>query len=155
LSETRKPLFAGLLRYIADWQDATTRTGSTMPLLRVLWVAGSFASNTVNPGDIDLTPLIDGPAADEVRGKPGSKAIKILSSHRERLKDRYGLEVFPVRWYPVLHPLAVTPLSNDELMYTSDRGKFDDFWERCRVDGSDVPSKDGCESRRGYLEVRL
>ncbi|MBB5913111.1 hypothetical protein BJY24_001978 [Nocardia transvalensis] len=155
-SYTRNPLFAGLLTYVAHWQDTSDKLQSPSPLLRSFWIAGSFASSKVDPGDIDITPVIDGKLADEAHGKPGSKMIRKLTQHRDGIKQRYGLEVFPLRWYPVVQPhRADASLDGDQQAYLSDRGRLDDWWERCRIDGSDLPSIEGCDSRRGYLEVRL
>lgn len=151
----RGQLFEGLIRYLDGWQIATTTTDAATPLLRTIWMAGSFVSTKVDPGDIDITPVIDGLAADSVKGQPGSKSIRRLTQNRESIRERYGVEVFPLRWYPVVRPFRARQLVADEFAYASDRGKLDDFWERDRVDGSDIPSKESCNSRRGYLEVRL
>ncbi|WP_220135209.1 DUF6932 family protein [Nocardia gipuzkoensis] len=155
-STTRATLFTGLLTYIAHWQDTSAKLQFSAPLLRAFWIAGSFASRKLDPGDIDITPVIDGLLADEAHGKPGSKMISKLTQHRDGIKARYGLEVFPLRWYPVVQPhRADAALDGDQEAYLSDRGRLDDWWERCRIDGSDIPSIESCDSRRGYLEVRL
>ncbi|NKR75845.1 hypothetical protein GS492_24870 [Rhodococcus hoagii] len=153
-SESRNKLFEGLVQYLIDWEDTATATKSTRPILRAVWVAGSFTSSKPHPGDIDISPIVDGTAADEVAGRPGSRMIRRLTQDRTSIKGRYGVEVFPIRWFPIERPfMSGLDLSGDEQAYLSDRGKMDDWWQRCRVDGKDVPSTESCETRRGYLEV--
>ncbi|WP_306364614.1 hypothetical protein [Nocardia sp. CC227C] len=155
-STTRRDLFVGLLKYLADWEEAAERLRFSSSLLRSFWIAGSFASRKLDPRDIDITPVVDGVLADEACGKPGSKRIRDLTQHRDGIKRLYGLEVFPLRWFPVVQPhRADAVLSGDQQAYLHDRGRLDDWWERCRIDGSDIPSVESCSSRRGYLEVRL
>ncbi|MGN2635818.1 DUF6932 family protein [Nocardia takedensis] len=154
-SSNRGALFGGLLRYLLDWGEVPRKTGVGDPILRSVWMAGSFVSPKLEPGDLDLTVIIDGGTADAMRGKPGSKAIRDLTQHRDGVKQRYGLEVFTLRWHPVVHLHQANPaLSAAELAYLSDRGRYDDWWQRCRLDEADLPSVESCASRRGYLEVR-
>src|SRR5690606_41978416 len=97
-------------------------------ILRSFWIAGSFASPKLEPGDIDVTVIIDGVAADAVRGKPGSGAIRKLTEHRDGIRARYGLEVFTLRWHPVVHLHQASHLASAaELAYLSDRGRYDDW----------------------------
>jgi hypothetical protein len=153
-STTRSPLFDGLLRYFADWELVQSATNADSPILKAVWIAGSFASSAIDPGDIDVTPILDGVVADAVAGRPGSGGIRSLTRHRNSVKARYGVEIFPVRWHPIEHPFDNNvDLTGDEAAYLSDRGKMDDWWQRCRVDGQDIPTIESCEARRGYLEV--
>ncbi|MFE2960982.1 DUF6932 family protein [Nocardia tengchongensis] len=103
-STKRGPLFGNLVTYLADWDETTKRLGFAAPLLRSFWLAGSFASSKLDPGDIDIAPVVDGRLADEARRKPGSRMIRDLTQHREGIKERYGLEVFVLRWSPVVQP---------------------------------------------------
>ena len=87
-------------------------------------------------------------------GRRGSGGIKKLTQHRKAIKTTYGVEAFPVRWHPIEHPFdRSVDLTGDEAAYLSDRGKMDDWWQRRRVGGQDIPSIESCEARRGYLEV--
>lgn len=153
-STTRPTLFTGLLRYLADWEAIQAATNADGPLVKAIWIAGSYASSALNPGDVDVTPILDGIIADSVAGRPGSGGIKKLTKHRDGVKAAYGVEVFPVRWHPIERPFdANLDLTGDEAAYLSDRGKMDDWWQRCRIDGQDIPTVESCETRRGYLEV--
>lgn len=153
-SNGRSELFDGLVRYLIDWQDTTKATAAEGPILRAIWVAGSFTTSTEAPRDIDLSPIVDGVVADRVAGRPGSKMIRKLTQHRASIREEYGVEVFPIRWFPIERPFkSGLDLSGDERAYLSDRGKMDDWWQRCRIDGNDVPSVASCETQRGYLEV--
>ncbi|AUS33349.1 hypothetical protein C1M55_21160 [Rhodococcus qingshengii] len=152
----REDLFDGFVRYLTDWEDTQLATAATGQLLRSVWVGGSFVSDEPSPSDVDISPIVDGLVADSVAGKPGSKMIGKLTKHRDSIKARYGVEVFPVKWFPIERPFkAGLDLAGDELAYLSDRGKMDDWWQRCRIDGVDLPSVESCETRRGYLEVMV
>ncbi|MGC5249617.1 DUF6932 family protein [Gordonia sp. DT219] len=153
-STTRQDRFQDLSDYLGAWRqvESTTKTA----LLRSLWLAGSFVSNKLNPKDIDLTPIIDGVIADEIKGLPGSGGVRKLSSDRMYVKKTFRIEPFPIRWHPIVHPFeSELDLEVGEAAYLSDRGMMDDWWQRCRVGDEDVPTLEGCEARRGYLEVVL
>jgi hypothetical protein len=153
-SARRQELFEGLVRYLIDWEDTSVKTGAKRPILRAMWIAGSFTTSETEPGDIDVSPIIDGVIADDVAGRPGSGMIRRLTQHRTSIKAKYGVEVFPIRWFPIERPFkSGVDLSGDERAYLCDRGQMDDWWQRCRIDGNDVPSVASCETRRGYLEV--
>ncbi|WP_407107882.1 DUF6932 family protein [Rhodococcus aetherivorans] len=153
-SDKRAQLFEGFVKYLIDWEDAAKQTKAERPFLRAVWVAGSFTTSEQSPSDIDISPIVDGSVADEVARRPGSRMIRKLTQHRDSIKERYGVEVFPIRWFPIERPfMSGLDLSGDQRAYLSDRGKMDDWWQRCRVDESDVPSVASCETRRGYLEV--
>nr|WP_232374782.1 hypothetical protein [Mycolicibacterium mengxianglii] len=134
------------------WQLLEEESGiESSTLLRYVWVAGSFASNRLDPTDVDITPVIDGGVADNVR----KRGIKQLTGHRESIKSRYGVEVFPITWVPVVSALSAAGRSAQEAAYISDRGKLDDFWQRRRTneDVKAPPTVEECTTRRGYLEV--
>ncbi|MGE2690277.1 DUF6932 family protein [Mycolicibacterium pulveris] len=153
-SASRPGLFAGLIRYLVAWEQVQETTQADDRLLKAIWIAGSFASAEMNPGDVDLTVIVNGPVADSVAGQQGSGGIRKLTRHRGSVKAKYNVEVFPVRWHPIEHPFDNSvDLDGDLAAYLSDRGKMDDWWQRCRVDGRDVPTIESCETRRGYLEV--
>ncbi|SHZ65065.1 Uncharacterised protein [Mycobacteroides abscessus subsp. abscessus] len=153
-SSSRARLFGGLVEYLIAWEDVQAMTSANGRILKSLWLAGSFTSSVVDPRDVDATPIVNGVVADSVVGRPGSKGIKRLIQHRDSIKARYGVEIFPVRWHPIEHPFdPKVDLTGDEAAYLSDRGKMDDWWQRCRVNGEDAPTAASCETRRGYLEV--
>ncbi|WP_411742548.1 DUF6932 family protein [Rhodococcus sp. IEGM 1318] len=152
----REELFSGLIRYLTAWEDTQRNTGADAPLLRSVWMAGSFVSSKLSPSDIDVSPIVDGVIADSVAKRPGSRMIRNLTQDRASILRKYGVEVFPVRWFPIERPFqAGLDLAGDQLAYLSDRGKMDDWWQRCRIDGVDLPSIASCATRRGYLEVMV
>lgn len=155
VSTTRGSLFAGLVQYLAEWESTQEVLNASRSLLRSVWIGGSFASAKPNPDDIDVSPIIDAAYVDTFVGKPGFKRVRSLTRHAPSIRARFGLDVFPIKWHPVVNILNSTTWDNDDEAYVTDRGRFDDFWQRCRFNGSDVPTEESCESRRGYLEVHL
>lgn len=154
-STTRRELFSGLVQYLTEWELIWEDLASAEPFLRCVWIGGSFASAEPHPNDIDVSPLVDARLMDTYRGRPGYGRIKKLLKHRPSIMAKYRIDVFPILWHPVVHILNEDTWDNDHRAYVTDRGRFDDFWQRCRHNGSDVPSEESCVSRRGYLEVHL
>ncbi|WP_157788855.1 DUF6932 family protein [Rhodococcus rhodochrous] len=105
------------------------------------WIDGSFTSAKLNPGDIDVTAIIDGAASSPTGNahhwiNPGSqwKSIPHPDVGRTLLVD--GFAVVKV---PDGHPAMSD--------YQQMRGYWDDWWQRCRGTGE-------AESK-GYVEVRM
>lgn len=151
-STTRERLFTGLLRYIEAWELAEEGVGGR-PVLRHLWVAGSFVSAAVDPDDVDVSPIVDGEVLDELVGCPGVGRVKRLFERRDRVVREFGVEPFRIIWRPVLSldDNRVTPPERDYLVAN---GRYDDLWQRVRAQ----PEKgafavEDCGARRGYLEV--
>lgn len=149
-SATRRELFDGFLRYLLQWEVLEVRA-SAEGLLRCVWVAGSFASGCLDPQDVDVSPVVDGVIADETP----RRGIKKLTKHRDSIKQKYGVEVFPIEWRPVPHILHSKGLVAQDAAYFQDRGRMDDFWQRRRTDETAklAPTVEECVTRRGYLEV--
>lgn len=151
-SVTRKARFQDLSDYLGAWSQVEATTGRKV--LLALWLAGSFVSARLDPGDLDLTPVIDGVVADDLKGRPGSGGVRMLSKDRDYVKSKFRIEPFPVRWHPIAHPFeSGVEFAVDEAAYLSDRGMMDDWWQRCKIDGEDEPSIESSATRRGYLEV--
>lgn len=151
-SVTRRQHFTRLIEYLNAWSAIERKAGES--ILRSIWIGGSFTSNKVDPRDLDATPVIDGPAADRLAGKPGSGSIKKLTRHRDSVVREYGIEPFPIIWHPVVRPFSSeVAFSIEETEYLQDRGMLDDWWQRHRDGDSDIPTIASCETRRGYLEV--
>ncbi|PBC35375.1 hypothetical protein CJ179_48120 [Rhodococcus sp. ACS1] len=109
--------------------------------LKVLsyWIDGSFTSSKLNPGDIDITALIDGVASAPTAGyddwvNPADKWKTLVHPLVGRTinVDGYGIVKAP----------DGTPAANT---YRSMRGYWDDWWQRCRSTGE--------EMSKGYVEV--
>lgn len=151
-SETRRNLFAGLVKYLTNWEEIESKTGVT-GLLSAFWVAGSFVSPELHPDDIDISPIVDGTKTAAIKRKPGSGQVKDLTQHRESIKKRFGVEVFPILWHPVLEPFKPGQ-AVEGMAYLTDRGTMDDWWQRVRPDGPKGPATlASAPARRGYLEV--
>lgn len=151
-STSRAGLFAGLLRYIRAWEVAQESVGGP-PVLRHLWVAGSFASSRLNPDDVDVSPVVDGEVLDGLAGRPGVGKVKRLFEQRDRVVREFGVEPFRIIWRPVLSldDNRVTPMQREYLLAN---GRYDDLWQRVRsqTEKGAFSSQD-CGARRGYLEV--
>ncbi|GAJ83640.1 hypothetical protein NBRGN_065_00360 [Nocardia brasiliensis NBRC 14402] len=103
------------------------------------WIDGSFATAKLNPGDIDITAIVDGsasqftPAArDWLNPGPRWKSLAHPNVGRTLLVDGYSVVKLPDQ-----HPEA--------WVYHMLRGKWDDFWQRCRATGE--------ATSKGYVEV--
>lgn len=151
-STTRPRLFAGLVRYMAEWERFEKMVG-TGEMLRRIWVGGSFTTAKLDPDDIDVSPIVDGPKLDEVKGKPGCGKMNKLFENRDSVVRDFGVEPFPVTWWPVttMHAREVSILEHD---YALARGLMDDFWQRVRSSAVKGPlTIEDSAPRRGYLEV--
>lgn len=152
-STRRRTLFDQLLNYLRDWELALDVV-SAPDVLKQIWIAGSFASAVIDPDDIDVSPILDGPRLQEIRGMPGVRRIqKLQGERRDRIVKEYGVEPFPITWWPVttLRSDKVDNLATD---YISTRGLMDDFWQRTRSTGAKAGlTVDTAPARRGYLEV--
>lgn len=151
-SGTRTTLWKGLEAYLVAWASVEITT-ATPEIVRALWLAGSFVSCEPEPGDIDVSPILDATKINAIRGREGSGLAKRLFTHRERLRSEYHLDVFPILWVPapsVFRPPG-DPLQRD---YLFSRGAMDDWWQRIRPTGPKCPpTPEGCGPSRGYLEV--
>ncbi|MBP2523597.1 MULTISPECIES: DUF6932 family protein [unclassified Rhodococcus (in: high G+C Gram-positive bacteria)] len=152
-SKRRRMLFDQLLTYLRDWELALDVV-SAPGVLKQIWIAGSFASAKIDPEDIDVSPILDGPLLREIRGVPGVRRIQRLQGeHRERIAKEYGVEPFPFTWWPVT-TLRRDKVDNLAIDYIATRGLMDDFWQRTRsTDVKTGLTVDTAHARRGYLEV--
>lgn len=151
-SVTRRKLFAGLVRYMAEWERLEDMVG-TSDVLRRIWVGGSFTTAKLDPDDVDVSPILDGPKLDAIKGKPGCGKISKLFGNRESVVRDFGVEPFPVTWWPVttMHAREISILEHD---YVLVRGLMDDFWQRVRSSPVKGPlTVADSAPRRGYLEV--
>jgi len=152
-SATRYGIWDGFLNYLAAWLDAEQRASSGQ-VLKTVWLAGSFVSACVDPGDIDVTPVVDRGALKAVEGRPGSKALKMLIGHRERIVERFKVEPFHLDWIATASTLRPSAADSAVRDYLARRGGLDDWRQRVRPPGpKEAPTVEHCEPRRGYLEV--
>jgi hypothetical protein len=153
-STTRPAIWEGFLGYLTAWDEAEQHAGAEV--LRGVWIAGSFASSTLDPSDIDVSPIYDRDALVSLSGKPGSGRIKELFTHRARVVSTYKVEPFAVPWLPIPSTLLPDRLTPGERDVLSVRGGLDTWWGRVRPPGPRVaPVPPTTLADRGYVEVIL
>lgn len=159
-SDARPAVWSGLLAYLAAWRDVQTGLAAHLDdrsLVKAVWLAGGFISGRHEPGNVDLTVLLDGAAVDLCKGRPGAGAIRRLSDRDDMLR-RFRVSPCVVRQRYVRSPFRLQSLGGSpELDYLAQRGAFDDWWQRTRPSGQpkDEPTEQTSHWKRGYLEVRL
>ncbi|MFJ2648295.1 DUF6932 family protein [Streptomyces sp. NPDC087420] len=148
-------------RYVASttrqsiWNDWETARDTLRSLVRVhgVWIAGSFTTDKLDPGDIDVVFIVGGEEYDQLDNR--EKAMVSLfatggagAAHHNLQVDSYML---PWKCFPI-------PDLSDEGQseYFSRRGYWDDFWLRTRSGAKDDPPV-GMDAtpKRGYLEVKF
>ena len=159
-SVTRTALWDGLLDYVDRFltlEDAYADVLAGLPLIHRIWLGGSFVSTKTDPGNIDATLLIDTRAERAVRGRPGSKWLTTAFQSRDRMREKFGVSPLRIGYRPVAHIFEPERFTPEERTYFTQRGVWDDWWQRCRLpDGKGrSPSEESAAPARGYLEVRL
>ncbi|MFE0674442.1 DUF6932 family protein [Streptomyces sp. NPDC058867] len=159
-SATRTRLWDGLHDYLDPFltlEDTYANALDGVPLIHSLWLGGSFVSTKLDPANIDVTLLIDTRAERAVRGKPGSKWLTTAFQSRSRMREKFGVSPLRIGYRPVPHVFEPERFTPDERTYFTERGVWDDWWQRCRLPDTDdrSPSEDSAAPARGYLEVRL
>jgi hypothetical protein len=151
-STTRQAIWDGLISYLQAWRDS--EEPFDQPILHTLWIAGSFISSEINPGDIDVSPVYDEGVLSDLAGSQGIGRVKALVGHRKKLVDKYKVEPFPIPWRSLETTLLPTSLLDHEQNYLAKRGGLDDWWQRVRPDDpKGPPLAPDVTSARGYLEV--
>jgi len=127
-----------------------------------LWLAGSFTTDKLDPGDVDVTYMIDG--ADHYNRSPADRrVIESFLPSRDPLTGRPGrthglnLDSYVIDWWPyVPDPWINVHPEEHYRAYLSDRGYWDDWWLRRRsgAKGSPLTLADALP-RRGFLEVQV
>ena len=125
-SKVREQLFDQWVRHRLALQ-------SMLPL-QAQWIDGSFVTDKVDPGDVDLVCMFDGPALDLV--PPSTQAIAQLMLSGSSTKAIWGIDTYVLASYPEEHP-------NHEF-YLMRRGYWDRWFGRVRGDEN---------ATKGYLEV--
>ncbi|WP_445280035.1 DUF6932 family protein [Streptomyces sp. DSM 118148] len=159
-SATRTALWDGLVSYVDLFLALEDRYASVLadlPLIHRIWLGGSFVSTKTDPGNIDATLLIDTRAERAVRGRPGSKWLTTAFQSRDRTREKFGVSPLRIGYQPVAHIFEPERFTPEERTYFTQRGVWDDWWQRCRLPGQAdrSPSEQSAAPARGYLEVRL
>lgn len=159
-STTRQELWSGLERYLARFarlEEEHSELLGDQPLLRYLWMGGSFVSTKRDPDNIDISVFVDGDARGLLRGRRGAGWLTKAFS-REQVKRAYGVSPIEVLYRSVPHVFRPDTLNQEERIYLQRRGAHDDWWQRCRPENRDAvqsPTHESAATRRGYLEVTL
>ncbi|GAA1834516.1 DUF6932 family protein [Actinomadura chokoriensis] len=159
-SRTRGPLWDGLTSYLLMFEGLQERYAELVDgreLISLLWLAGSYVSAKLDPGDIDVTVFTNAEVVDLIKGKPGAKWL-MDAFHREKMGEKYKLDPFQVSYRAVPHAFNVTGMTPLEAGYFRDRGRYDDWWQRLHPSDTvdkQAPTMDSCMAARGYLEVTL
>jgi hypothetical protein len=130
-----------------------------------LWIGGSFTSGKLNPGDVDVTFLIDG-RDHFTRSTPEQRIIEAFiqrfrdpATGEVRRPHGLALDSFVVDWWPWEPKLEVDEQPwGEELwqQYLFGRGQWDDWWLRRRSGTKEDPAAlEDSLPRRGFLEVML
>jgi hypothetical protein len=129
-----------------------------------VWIGGSFTTDKVDPGDIDVTYLIDGPdhfsrpVADRTVIEAFIQRVQDPSSGEVIRPHGLPIDSFVVDWWPY-EPLLGDgqPWSEEHWWsYLSHRGHWDDWWLRRRTGAKGDPAKlEDSIPRRGFLEVTI
>lgn len=156
-STTRAPHWENIERFLGYYFSIEEQLSDFLgdPLLDRFWLGGSFASSKVNPRNVDLTLFFHQTSREALRGKIG--ASKLLPSRDKTVRD-YGISAIFLAYRRVPSVFRTDLFSLDDKDYFIDRGRWDDWWQRLRIEQSDddgAPSVESCHPRRGYLEVIL
>jgi hypothetical protein len=140
-----------------DWTDALALLQSAVTV-HAVWIGGSFTTAKLDPGDIDVTYIVN---ANEIRGLQGEDELDIVGIFNTpgRVKSDLKLNVdnFLIWWECIPAPIGLNPsqLRLQDLYYWA-RGHWDDWWQRARQGPKDSPpNASDTVPRRGYLEVRV
>ncbi|MFJ5099308.1 DUF6932 family protein [Streptomyces sp. NPDC088557] len=158
-SETRPELWAGLEAYLSRFFELEERHADALEgkgLVHAVWLGGSYVSTKLNPHNIDLTVLVDEAASELIKGRVGTKWLNAAFNRKARLAE-FGVSPLRVGYRPVASVFRAELLDPRDQAYLRERGAWDDWWQRCRLDGADKtePTTESAAPRRGYLEVTL
>jgi hypothetical protein len=158
-SRTRSELWDNLTEYLLLFDQPVRlnpKASLGRPIIRQLWLAGSFVSTKIDPQDIDLTVFTDAEVIAALKTKPGAKWIT-QAFHRQKIQDEFRLDPYRVDYRAVPHVFQPAGMTREEQEYFRDRGRYDDWWQRRHPPAVDkqAPTIDSCVPARGYLEVTL
>ncbi|GGU75864.1 hypothetical protein GCM10010275_07780 [Streptomyces litmocidini] len=136
-----------------DWETAR-ETITSIVTVHSVWIAGSFTTSKIDPGDIDVVFLINGPEFDAL--DPQDRALVGLFATGSAGARQHGLQVdsymIPWQCFPEPNP-GRDPI---QAQYYSIRGYWDDFWLRSRSGAKGSPPvREDAFPKRGYLEVKF
>lgn len=153
-SKTRAGLWENLEQFLDQYLFLDDKYNAGGRLLDRMWLGGSFASDRVDPRNVDLTLFLDSEVQDSIKGNEGASLFK---RSRGSFQRQFSVSPLVVPYRPVVHVFQMDQIDDLDRDYLADRGRWDDWWQRLRSgDPSDLsPTVATCRARRGYLEVIL
>ncbi|GGT62733.1 hypothetical protein GCM10010243_46980 [Streptomyces matensis] len=136
-----------------DWETARELVTSTLTVHSV-WIAGSFTTSKLDPGDIDIVFLVNGPEFDALDA--AQQGIIYSFANGSAGAQQHGLQVdsYVIPWYCFPSPNPYRDPA--QLSYYASRGYWDDWWLRARSGPKgNPPMRQDAFPRRGYLEVKF
>lgn len=136
------------------WDELQVHLASVSSVLggvERLWMAGSFVSSKINPGDVDLAYLIRPDLFDAIADDPESiDHLDNLGTREWCVKQGLRVDAYMLRLprtadFKALGVTGAMAPGDDEVFQKL--GLYDEIWQRCEADGSNA--------RRGYVEVSL
>lgn len=155
------PQFAGSATRRAIWAEFLLGTSALKRVVKLhaMWIGGSFTTAKLDPGDIDVVYLVN--AEDRYSRPPRDRMIvdvfatPVQDQETGKITRLHNLAIdsFVVDWAP---HLGDPGLDSRYGGYVSDRGYWDDFWQRQRVGPeSQPPTRESAFPTRGYVEVSV
>lgn len=156
-SQTRGPLWTHL--------EAGVQLLTSSVTVYQLWLGGSFTTGKLDPGDVDVTFLIDGrdhyTRSDQERRVIEAFIARVPDPTTGGARPLHGLALdsYVVDWWPFEPALEEddqpwgAPVYEN---YVANRGYWDDWWLRRRSGEKGDPSVlEDALPRRGFLEVTI
>lgn len=165
-SETRPDRWRGFREYISLWKDVQRRVEQDLdrPLVKAIWLGGSFISAKLDPNNVDLALFVDGDSLAICKQKGQSGRISLLSGRDKMTRTLHVTpSIVPYRYVRSPwdmyrdNPAYQAPYTGEHFRYVGQRGCFDDWWLRMRPEGEDkgAPTAHTGAWARGYVEVML
>lgn len=169
-SETRLELWENLEEYLLRFVELEEHYSELLdgaPLVHRLWMGGSYVSSKLNPNDIDFVLFVDDKSEGRLRASEfnnGQRGRKVKNGakwltqafNRRMMQKQLRLDPHMLPYRPVLNSFRPEDNQDAERFYFEQRGRFDDWLQRCSPEGEKVaPSEESAKPRRGYLEVTL
>lgn len=134
-----------------DFERATRAIRSVAPVASV-WVGGSFVTDIPSPSDIDVVYLVRANEYDAITDQELKKRLNMFRGGKKLFNKNMLVDSYVLDWRP---RGSERPVGNSEQEAMANRGYWDDWFQRKRVDGMALDDDRNAIPRRGYLEVIL
>ncbi|MEE1786880.1 hypothetical protein PUR71_28835 [Streptomyces sp. SP17BM10] len=160
-SGTRGQLWDGFERFLARFLALEEIHRDVLegqpPLIHCVWLGGSYVSAKLDPRNIDATFFMDVEVEDALRGKEGAGWLTKAFKSWKSIQTEYGVTPLRVGYRRVATVFRPDEHSAVDQEYFRDRGRWDDWWQRRRLEppADPRPTVESAVPVRGYLEVTL